>query len=650
MKCVVLPHAWAPLALSLLGLGLRVYRLEDFIVNIDHAYPLAQAIGLAQSGRWPALGQGTSILFSNPAGMSYMVLGPWLAFGSAWGVHFCLAALNTLAVPLTYRLARQVLGPGRPGAANAAAALAAVNPWLVHYSRGAWVQGLLPLWATLTFCLLAGVLLAPGVRPRRRSALLLGGLLSLTALTQTYLLALLALAPVALILALGWRRLRQPGPRRALAAGLLVLGLATGLYAVQIARHWPEQSVRLQRFLEPAGPAALQPAALEHAARFVTGRDYEINWGNDGSPAWQRRRALSLAASLVLTAALAAGVVRAVGRLVRRAPDAGFWAAALLWWGVPIAAMTFTGHLVHIIYLALSVPAGYLLAAPVLAPLARRPWGAVLGLLLAGLTLAQVNAAAGQSAARPIATSLDELSLRAAAPLGQTLRALAARYRVDEFYTDLDAASLSARAGLDLDSVSWPVVPRVPVFPVGRPAIYLRLGRGAPPEPLPLAERAALLEYPGADYVALDVIPALTREQVSALPAHQVEWPSLQGLTLVGYDWLPAQGADSAGAGQLRIYYAVDGLDPARGEWLFGAYAHLIDAGGSIIANEGAPGLPGYYYRLGDVYIAHLSLPAAPPGEYQIELGLFDGLHGVSVTFLPPAGPQPFYTASFTLP
>ena len=45
-------------------------------------------------------------------------------------------------------------------------------------------------------------------------------------------------------------------------------------------------------------------------------------------------------------------------------------------------------------------------------------------------------------------------------------------------------------------------------------------------------------------------------------------------------------------------------------------------------------------------------LPADSPanGAYTLELGLYDGVHGVGTTFFPPDDiPQPFYRATITL-
>jgi hypothetical protein len=70
----------------------------------DHAYPVAQAIGLAaEAGEWPQLGQPTTFFFSNPPLQAYLSLVPWLVFGSFWLVIWAMTSLNVLAVPLLCR-------------------------------------------------------------------------------------------------------------------------------------------------------------------------------------------------------------------------------------------------------------------------------------------------------------------------------------------------------------------------------------------------------------------------------------------------------------------------------------------------------------------------------------------------------------------
>jgi hypothetical protein len=297
---------------------------------------------------------------------------------------------------------------------------------------------------------------------------------------------------------------------------------------------------------------------------------------------------------------------------------------------------------VHIVYLVLTVPAGYVLSAPVLAWAGRRWWGVGLGLLLAVHSLALVSAGGALAAARPIGSSLDEMSLAAADGFGRHVRALAEQHQLEAVYVPLQAATLSARAGLDLSAVNWVNLPQVPQLVVGRPALYVQLGRGAPPPALRLAERVDLLEFPGQDFVAFDRLPAYSREELSQLPEHGVAWPSEQGLTLIGFDEPDADG-------RLRLYYAVDALAPDRHEWLLGPYAHVVDETGQVVANVSAPGLPGYYYRQGDVFMAEMQLPSLPAGRYRLELGLFDGVHGAGVTFVTPGGTAGFYETEVML-
>ena len=623
-----------PAAIILLGAFLRFHRLEDYRPNIDHAYPIAQAIGLLQSGRWPALGQYTSILFANPPGMSYMVLLPTWLFGTIWGVHQFVVSLNLLVVPLVYQFMRRV---GGEAWARAAALLAATSPWLVHYSRGTWVQSLLPFWATLTFVLLLGALLGPA---RRRSRALFVAMAALAGLTQMYLLAFLGAAQAGLVALIHWRRLAWRG----MAAGLGVLALGAGLYAFHVAADWPAQSAKLESFASSAEPLQVRSTAFEHGLRFVTGRDYEMAWGKDDSRAWQVRRAASLATSLALTAVWAAGLVWSLGRVARRAPDSALWLSALAWWGLPVLAMTVSRQPVHVVYLVLTVPAGFVLAAPALARLMHRWRGvAVTGVLFLRSFLV-LNGSNLQEASRPAGASLDTITPRAVVPFQRTAAALADRYRLTEFFAPLAPASLSVKAGRDLSTVTWFQLPEFEIFPLDRPAVYIRLASGEPPAPLALAEREATLQYPGGDFITFDVVPAFDRDRLLSRIQNRVDWPTDEGLTLLGYD----RSSDGA---ELISYWVVDGLSESRGEWLYGPYLHLTDAGNEIVANVSVAGLPGYLYRWGDVYRYEMQIPDLPPGDYLLGLGLYDGLHGRGVTFQSPReGPRPFYLASISLP
>jgi hypothetical protein len=125
------------------------------------------------------------------------------------------------------------------------------------------------------------------------------------------------------------------------------------------------------------------------------------------------------------------------------------------------------------------------------------------------------------------------------------------------------------------------------------------------------------------------LIRAYARAELAALPQHPVGWTSAAGLTLVGYDLEPDQRS-------LWVYWTVDELENGREQWLYAPFAHVVEASGRMAANVAAPGLPGYYYRQGDVFLSHLTLPALPPGNYSLDLGMEDGLHGLVVNLEPP--------------
>src|SRR5258708_22279143 len=137
-----LPAWLAPAFITLLGAWLRFYHLADFYANVDHAYPVAQAIRWLQLGQWPLLGQGTSVLFANPPGMAYIMAVPWALFGSEWGAVYFSAALNLLAVPLIYQAPRRAAG--RPAGAGPAGP-AGPHPPVVFFFPGAPGAGGPPL-------------------------------------------------------------------------------------------------------------------------------------------------------------------------------------------------------------------------------------------------------------------------------------------------------------------------------------------------------------------------------------------------------------------------------------------------------------------------------------------------------------------------
>lgn len=366
------------LALILLTAALlRLMDLETIRYNIDHAYPIWQALLTLDTGTFPIIGQPSSVLFANPPLTGYLFL-PILALTrSITVVYVVVILLNTAAVAFCYQIARDLLRDYR--LALIAAFLMAVNPWLIEYSRTTWVQCLLPFGVSGLLWLLVPVLTGAARHPARR---LLIALVWLTALVQTYLLAYFMLLPVGLLLLIFYRRIIAiPGWRTALAVGTVVLVAATALYAFGLFGNPQLGFGRAGNFT--ASPASLSGEALSHAVRLVTGSGFigaRAMLYLTAVPGAGTAESILQAALLIL---LIAGILLAVWTLMRsfqsgssdRGQDRRDAAVILLlWWVLPVLAMSYTSNMVHIFYQLLGLPAGYILAAWAAQPLIERLW------------------------------------------------------------------------------------------------------------------------------------------------------------------------------------------------------------------------------------------------------------------------------------
>ncbi len=301
------PQILTLVMILLVAAFLRGHDLLQIEHNVDHAYPVWQALTTLEHGVFPLAGQGTSVLFANPALTGYLFL-PLIALTrSPLGAYILVIALNTLAVLLAFRAARILMGVR---VALIAAALLAVNPWVIEYSRTSWVQSLLPFFACALAWLLWPVLLGRSKRPARR---LLLALIVLTLYTQTYLLAFLSLAPVVLLLLIFRRRL----PRRALLVGGAIFIIITLIYGAGLLAQADTVGTRLNEFSD--SPRQLSAEAWNHAVRLVSGQDYEVARGTQAPPYDSaRRHNLTLVAHTVIYAALLFGIALALGSIFQR--------------------------------------------------------------------------------------------------------------------------------------------------------------------------------------------------------------------------------------------------------------------------------------------------------------------------------------------
>jgi hypothetical protein len=628
---------WAVLV-TLLGAFLRWHRLGDTRILWDHAYPVAQAVRLLQTGVWPTLGQPTSFFLSNPPGQAYLSLLPMAIWNSFWLTFWFMTTLNVLSVPLLYSLTRRYV---TEKTAIIASFLYAVSPWVIDYSRASWSSAMLPVGCVLVLGLLLRAL-APAARHKSRS--LFAMFASLALLGQTYFLALI-LVPVqaAGVILTRWRAIAWRG--LLWGAALFAVGLLT--YGAAVAANFAMQLQQAGRASQDAGThATFMWQAVAFGLSYVTGQ---------GEFEWLPVPGLASALEWALGIAFVVGVVVALVRLVQRRPEGWVGGALLVWWVIPVAALSYNNQSLYQWHLRSTLPAGQLLAAMGISWLAQRwprtrpAWlAAGAGLALAGFAVLQLEALSNAALPGPARSArLDEITVNASQQMGAVVQRALTTYGVSEIYSDLPDVVPTAWTGRPVDSVSWFIDDRLLIMPDNRPALYVQTGWDMPPDQLPNSRRVQTVTWPGSTYTTLDLIPAFTRAAEAQLPKVRLDWTSDTGLTLLGYTLdAPLRTGETS---DVTTYWRVDSLAEQRGQYIFGPYLHVVSATGPKLVNVSAPGLPGYYYRQGDLYIETMRVPVpaqARPGTYSLELGLYDGLHAAGTTFHP-AGqtPVPFYTA-----
>ncbi len=594
---------------------LRLQNLEAIEHNIDHAYPIWQALSTLERGALPLAGQGTSVLFANPALTGYLYLPALLIVRSPYAPYLLVIALNTLAVGLAYRAIRRLWDER---AALSGAFLLAVSPWVIEYSRTTWVQALLPFFACLTFALFVPVWLGASERPRRD---FWWACAALAAMTQTYLLAYVAFVPVGLLSLIFQRRIGG----RALLIGALIALAPTPLYAAGLLSDSARALERLRTFAER--PPSLSTEALSHALRLLTGREYAAA---RGLAAPLQDAALRFQLSEVAHAALI--VVLLIGALaaLRKRRDSAI--IALIWGGVPVALMSYVSQAVHPFYLLLTLPALHALAGIGIAQIARalrRPviqYTLVAGLLSFGaLSGLNVLRYAQESLITP---SIDGLT---ALPLGEGVRMASALLSAEQIgdsvvFADIDGWILNSFAGRlfevdrDADAAKTLYLPE-------RGGVYLIFSPTDQPRAFPFA-----LE-PFGRHVFADGGSVEAFRVAQGLARQTIDVPSDKGLSLID-----ARLEGELRVGQTtRLYISlrVDALPPERADWLFTPFAHIYDGEGRRILIVDGAVTPAWAWRLGDVQrkTLQIALPEDAQPPFRVEIGLYDGVRGEAARF-----------------
>ncbi|MBK8138197.1 MAG: hypothetical protein IPK52_20680 [Chloroflexi bacterium] len=339
------------MAILLIAAFPRLWDIGAIRHNIDHAYTIWQALDTLEHGTLPVIGQSTSVLFANPALTGYLFVPVLALTRSAAAVYVLVIALNTAGVYFCYRTAADLTGKRWLGLI--AAWLMAVNPWVIEFSRTTWVQCLLPFLMSFVAWLLFPVLLGSARRPDRRLAAALAAA-AVTALT--WLLAFFIAAPIAALLLI----FRRNVPRKGFLIGAGMCAAATAIFVIGLLSNPAAGFARAGNFT--SGAARLKSDALLHAIRLVTGTEYSSVKGAAlaDAGAWQTS---DLVVHYGLLALLAAGVLYAANALRKPNPMRGAAVTVLIWFFLPVAAMSYNGSPIHPHYMLLTLPAGFVLAA-----------------------------------------------------------------------------------------------------------------------------------------------------------------------------------------------------------------------------------------------------------------------------------------------
>ncbi len=609
-----------PLA-AVLGLAafLRLFLLNYGEYQWDDDGIWSLAFNAVRQHVLPAKGINSTIGTGNGPFQVYLMM----PFAALWHAPLAgmigVALLNVAAVYFTYRLVREHF---TRRAALIAAALFAVNSWAVVYSRHLAVQGMLIPFQVLFFWSAARWL------ARGRTADLVLAFLWLAIATQTYIDGLLHLGSMAVVLALGWRRLR-----------LLPLLAGGAVWAAISARYLVEVIVGEWQFIQPSlnGPTIVDGASIWLALVQALHTGF-ATLAPQTQPALAPAGGVEWALGALEIGLYLAGIGWAVLHLTRlaragKSADARVVGLLLAWLLFPIAIYIRHQDILSWRHLALTIPlpaifTGLLLdrlwprlGAPLLAALGVNSLG------LAGVFFSTIpNCVSNNVYALPYRQTFDlagsiEATARASGAsriyvygqpsLGPVLGSILARDGLDAPWTNTaDASSLAIPAPgsppavyVTLDDASNTAQTLRTAF-----AGQQRLEQAVPCEGMTVREYVL-----GAD----DLRPALGPLLPVSLDLHAPVGLTIERLN-AGRRLTAGQPLDVA-----FEWSWTGGQRPAAPVTLF---AHLVDGSGRQVAGDDRSlGKPSDWTAGQEtVEWQRLTLPAdLPPGAYSLQIGLY---------------------------
>lgn len=626
-------HQWLLIAVMLVA---ALYRARYFLQiehNLDRAYPIWQALQTLDRGYWPLVGQGTSILFANPAGLGYMYI-PLLGVSrSVLAPYVIVIALNTLGVFLTYRLGERLLG-WRIGLISAL--LMAVNPWIIEYSRYSWPPALLPFFSPALAWLLWPIFTSRTNKSAKR--LLIASIL-LALMTQTTLIAFFILLPLGLLVLIY---------RRFLPRSSLIIGMAAYLaiqvpYGIGLIQTWDTVQNEISEFTTESRVSSLRSDALQHAFRLVSGEDYEIQRGMDAPIRDQMiRRQISRFLCGIIALMLVSGIIIAIWKVISPAQrhERHIALTLLIWFISPIVAMSYNASPIHPYYQLVGLPAGHLLAAwGIYGLLGNRRW------MLASLVLIPFAVVMGLNSVRhfqetaysPGAHRLSALSLEWGIRLGSAIRLHLPQDGI--VFADESEWIISSLAEKAINYRQEGRLPNIIVVPARGGLV---VAAHAPDEDItlvPYAKRVDELLLPDRWVISIDAFePDQMRRYIFPTPLAKGEkWLSLMDTQFHQEDDIVI----------VTSTWHVDAIGPELLSRNYAPFIHLFNANNErILIVDGRP-IAGYEWEVGDLHIHQMRF-ALPEGDgpFHLMVGQYDSYLGENIIFILPDGS---YTAQIPI-
>ena len=368
---------WICLGLILMaGAYLRFSHLDLLEFKSDEAYAAHLALQFVKGGNLPTAGLMSSVGVKNPPLFIYLIIPMFALSMSITFASCCIATLGLVAVAACWWIGRKYHGPM---VGLVAAALFAVSPWAVIYSRKIWAQDFVPVFATATMWAVYALVLG------KKTKAVFWALLLPLCVIQIHFSGFALMAAVLAILLV----LRPKIDWRFAAAGIAVAALVAVPYLQQQSKNdWAEYRTfmaqrRARNWQIPQGmtinpesgyPFPRRPSeAWTHALAIMNAGEIEDVLGLSkeafdqsltlGNWLLTLQRQIFLVA-LIYLVVMAARAVRTSKRFPFAAVQANQTAWILaLWFIVPLVVFWFANLWTYLSYYAILVPVHFLAIA-----------------------------------------------------------------------------------------------------------------------------------------------------------------------------------------------------------------------------------------------------------------------------------------------